>query len=454
MDLKGKKVAILGLGIEGRDLLTYLLRTGAKVSILDKKEKEELDLEELPKKGIEFQCGKGYLANLYQFHTIFRSPGVYRYLPQIVEAEKKGVIVSSALKLFLEEARGTIVGVTGTKGKGTTSSLIYKILEKSGCDTYLAGNIGTAYLELLSKLKKYSITVLEMSSFQLIDIKKSPDVSVVLNITSDHMDWHKDQAEYIKAKENIVKFQTKSSISVINEDYDISKSFAKKTKAKIRFFSKTNVPKIGAYLENDFLKYTDGVSTSEYGNRFGLLLRGEHNLENVLAAITATKALGVSDEIIKDVVHSFRGLEHRLELVANVGGVSFYNDSFATGPQPTIAAIKSFTEPLTVILGGSEKFLDYTGLCKLISKTRNVKNIVLIGDIGKKIGDSIMKFNYKGKLIRLDKSSMQKIVLTSFKNTPKGGVVLLSPAAASFDMFKNYKERGQKFKDAVLALNK
>lgn len=453
MELTKKNVAVLGLGIEGRDLVNFLLSKNANVTVLDKKQKGEIDLEGIDESQIKFECGEDYLKNLKNFEIIFRSPGVYRYLPEIIEAEKNGVEISSALKLFLELCPGKVVGVTGTKGKGTTSSLIYQILINAKCDVYLAGNIGTPYLELLQKLKKYSVVVLEMSSFQLIDANKSPNISVILNITSDHMDWHKDVQEYIKAKENIVKFQKSSDFAVINSDYEVSKSFGNKTKASVYNFSRLTQIKNGAFVEKDQIFFENKDHKFNFGKKFGLLLRGDHNLENICAAICVAEILKVKDEVIQDTIFSFKGLEHRLELVDRVGGVAFYNDSFATGPQPTIAAIQAFIEPLTVILGGSEKFLDYAGLGKAISKSKNVKNVVLIGDVAQKIETALVSNKYKGNFIRLNKSPMQDIVKESFKNTPKGGIVLLSPAAASFDMFKNYKDRGMQFKEAIKNLH-
>lgn len=454
MELNNKKVAILGLGIEGRDLVSFLLSKNAKVTVLDKKKKEELDLEGINKAKVNFICGENYLQNLNDFEIIFRSPGVYRFLPEIVDAEKKGVEISSALILFLELCPAKVIGVTGTKGKGTTSSLIYQMLVNSSCDAYLAGNIGTPYLELLPKLKKYSIVVLEMSSFQLIDVNKSPNISVVLNITSDHMDWHKSIKEYIQAKENIVRYQKKSDFAVINFDYEVPKSFQNKTKAQVYNFSTRNELANGAFVKNDQIIFDNKDHKFNFGKKFGLLLRGDHNLENICAAICVGEILKINDEVIRDTIFSFKGLEHRLELVDRVGGVTFYNDSFATGPQPTIAAIKAFVEPITVILGGSEKFLDYNGLGKAISKSKNVKNVVLIGDVAEKIETALLDNKYKGNFIRLNKSKMKEIVKESFRNTVKGGVVLLSPAAASFDMFKNYKDRGIQFREAVYALSK
>ena len=282
----------MGHGIEGQDTEKFLKSQGAKLTVLDQKFDEN------------------YLKNLDRFNLIIRSPGVYRYLPEIMEAEKKGVEISSAIKLFFDVCPAKIIGVTGTKGKGTTASLIYEILKKAGKDVSLAGNIGKPYLELLGKLNNESIVVLELSSFQLIDLTKSPHIAAILNVTEDHLDWHKDVKEYIDAKKNIAKYQS--------EEYETPKSFAKETKAKVVYFSKKSLD----------AKY-----------REGLLLRGEHNLENVAAAISVAQILEVNDETVISVLQSFKGLEHRLELVDTINGVTFYNDSFATGPQPTIAAI-------------------------------------------------------------------------------------------------------------------
>lgn len=403
---KNKKIAILGYGIEGADAEKFLKSFGAEVTILDKKN----DIN--------------YLKNLSKFDIIVRSPGVYRFLPEIIEAERNGTIITSAIKIFFENCPGKIIGVTGTKGKGTTSTLIYEILKADGRDVYLSGNIGKPYLELLSKLSKDSWVVMEMSSFQLIDLDTSPHIAVVLNITLDHMDWHKNRKEYVDAKKNIVSHQTSNDFAVINSEYETPKSFAINAKGKVVEFSRHA-------LEAKFKK--------------DLLLRGEHNLENIAAAVAVGGVLKIDDNKILKVVRNFKGLEHRLELVDEINGISFYNDSFATGPQPTIAAISSFTEPETLILGGSDKGLDYTELRIKIEEKDNVKNLILMGDIGEKIGKDI-----KGKnIINLGKTSMIQVVKKSFEMTHKGGVVILSPAAASFDMFKNYKDRGDQFKKAV-----
>ena len=431
--LRDKKAAVLGLGVEGKDLARFLVSRGALVTIFDQKNKNELDLEDIDVKRVRFVTGEKYLSGDFgQYDVIYRSPGVYRYKKELVRAEKSGVEISSALKLFMDLCPARVIGVTGTKGKGTTSTLIYEILKADGRDAYLVGNIGVPYLGILDKLNANSWVVMELSSFQLIDLTKSPHIGVVLNITKDHLDWHKALTEYIDAKKNIVRYQDGEDFAVINKDYKVSRSFGKDAGGDVVYFS-----------GRDILKIFDP-------NKFKL--RGEHNWENIAAAASACKAVGISEKVIKRAVYAFGGLEHRLEFVVKHGGVSFYNDSFSTNPEPAIAAVKSFSEPITIILGGYDKGLDYGNLGLVISKKENVKNVVLIGDTADKIKKALLKAKYKGSLVELGKAGMREIVNVAFENTPKGGVVILSPASASFDMFADYKERGKKFKEEVKRL--
>lgn len=450
MDFKNKKVAILGFGIEGRDLVKFLLQKGAIVTVLDRKVQSELDLAGLPAPKINFICGPDYLSQgLKDYEIVFRSPGVYRYLPEIIEAEKSGVEISSSIKLFFDLCPAKIIGVTGTKGKGTTSTLIYKILETSGKNVYLAGNIGKPVLSLLPKLKKDSWVILELSSFQLIDMAKSPHIAVVLNITLDHMDWHKNKEEYVNAKKNIVRFQLEDDLAVINADYESSMQFAKEAKAGKYYFSKKKKVK-GCYVQKNQIVLETSGEKWEVGSTKDLLLRGRHNWENVSAAVCASYLAKADIDSIKKAVFSFKGLEHRLELVESVGGVTFYNDSISTNPQTTRAAVEAFSESKTLILGGSDKGLGYDEMARKISSDKSVKGIIFIGEIGKKIADSFKKANFSGGALILGKVPMDRVIEVAAQSTPKGGIVLLSPATASFDMFKDYKDRGNQFKEAVV----
>lgn len=452
-DFKDKKVAILGFGIEGKDILSFLKGRGAKISIFDQKEEKELDLGKYDDIELKLYCGDGYdLSKLTKFDVIFRSPGVYRYLPEIVSAEEKGAKVSSATKLFFDLCPSKIVGVTGTKGKGTTSTLINNILKKDGRNVFLAGNIGRPYLEILPKLTKDSIVVLELSSFQLIDMAKSPHVAVVLNITQDHLDWHKDKEEYIDAKKSIVKNQDINDFAVINADYGIPMSFEGLTKSRKYYFSNKKEVN-GSYIERGKIIINTDGKKEIVGETINLLLKGEHNFENVTAAACTAYLLGAHLRSIQKAVFSFKGLEHRLEFIGEFDGKSYYNDSFATSPQPTIAAVGAFNEPTTVIIGGSGKGLDYSVLAKGLLDKKNLENVVLIGQVAGEIKDELLKVGLKVNIPDMDKSDMFEIVKKASEITPDGGVVLLSPAAASFDMFENYKDRGNKFKEAVHKLN-
>ncbi len=449
------KIAVLGIGTEGKDVVNYLLQRNYKnITVFDKKYKKDLDLENINSSKISFITGPDYLKKgLINYKTIFRSPGVYRYLPEIIEAESMGSVITSNIKLFFEKHKGVTIGVTGTKGKGTTSTLIYKILRQKSRNVYLAGNIGNPPLELLNNLNEKSIVVLELSSFQLIDLTKSPNISVVLNITTDHMDWHRDQNEYLDAKKNIVRFQDKNDSKVLNNDYASSKAFKLLSASNNLYISKYDKVK-GVYVKDGIIYANISDENIKIGETKNLLLRGVHNWENVCAAICASLLAGASVENARKAVFSFKGLEHRLELVAKVSGVEYYNDSFSTNPQTTSAAVDSFSEPITLILGGYDKGLDFEGMVKNICCKINIPSVVLIGDVSAKLIRLLKTYKFRGEIYRLNKSKMESVVKKCADVSQKGGVVLLSPACASFDMFKNYKDRGDQFKKAVYDLMK
>ena len=447
------KIAVLGLGVEGKDTINYLQKKGINdITVFDKKTKSDLDLSGINTSDLKFITGADYLkTGLTVYKTIFRSPGVYRFLPEIITAEKSGSVITSNIKLFFEKFNGVSIGVTGTKGKGTTCTLIYEMLKKSGKNVYLTGNIGSPPLSVLDEVGESSVVVLELSSFQLIDLQKSPDIAVVLNVTSDHMDWHKNQKEYVDAKKNIVKQQDEDDFKVINFDYKTSKDFADLSPSKNYFFSK-NEKVVGGYVENGVIYLKIEGKLSKIGNTKDLLLRGKHNWENVCAAACTSYLAGADLKSIEKTVFSFKGLEHRLELVGEVDGVKYYNDSFSTNPQTTIAAVDSFFEPTTLIIGGYDKGLDFNQMAKHLSKTKNLKNILLIGDLEDKLYELLKKYKSENLIIRMGKPGMSQILEKCKEVTKKGGVVLLSPACASFGMFENYKERGNQFKKCVMNL--
>ncbi|MCL5970170.1 MAG: UDP-N-acetylmuramoyl-L-alanine--D-glutamate ligase [Patescibacteria group bacterium] len=451
-DFKGKKTGILGLGLEGMSSAKFLLEKGAEVTILDRKEKEELDREILrfaQDDKIKFILGKDYLKNLRDYDFLVRSPGIRRNLPEMIDAEKSGTIITSQTKIFFDLCPGKIIGVTGTKGKGTTCSLIYKMLLEQGEDTYLGGNIGQPPLDFLDKLNAHSWVVLELSSFQLQDLTKSPHISVVLMMTSEHLDYHKDTKEYIDAKRNILRSQTSSDFAIINRDYPASNESDIYTEGKLFRVSRERYTNNGCFVKEGKVVIDNDSSETEIIKTEEILLPGKHNHENVCAAVMAASLAGVSKTNIVKVLKTFKGLEHRLELVSEIDRVRYYDDSFSTTPETAIAAIEAFENPEILILGGSNKNSDFTELGKVINNAKNIKAIIGIGEEWKKIKSRIQ--NSKFKIIEECKN-MREVVVSAHLEAEPGDVVILSPACASFGMFKNYKDRGEQFKQEVKAL--
>jgi UDP-N-acetylmuramoylalanine--D-glutamate ligase len=451
MDLKQKKIAILGIGNENIALIKYLKKHNISNLTLCDKEGEISDLTlQIGEGDYKFKLGEDYLSELKNFDLVFRTPGLPYLNSQIQDAKTNGVEISSQIKLFFELCPCPIIGITGTKGKGTTSTLIYEILKREfetnqKSNIYLAGNIGNAPIEFLDKLTEDDIVVLELSSFQLQDLEKSPHIAVVLNISSDHLDVHKSNEEYVEAKTNLVRHQKQADFAVINADYLTSFQFAAITQAKVFWFSRRKSVDFGCFIAGDTIVLRIHENDHELAKTGEILLRGEHNLENICAASIAGFLAGAKANSIKEVLKTFKGLEHRLELVGKLNGISFYNDSFSTNPDTAIAAIKSFSEPIVLIAGGSEKFADYQELGSEIDKS-TIKTLVLIGETGPRIKKEIKNKNIK----IIDQCQNLSEVMEAVKNeAASGDVVLLSPASASFDWFKNYKDRGNQFKEQV-----
>ncbi len=424
-DFKGKKIAVLGLGVEGESSVEFFKKQGAQVSVLDIKD------------------NKGYLKDLNQYDIIVRSPGVRLDNLEILEGK-----VTSQTKLFFDLCPCSIIGVTGTKGKGTTSSLIYEMLKTEGKDAYLGGNIGVPPLTFLEKLTSGSIVVLELSSFQLIDLSKSPHIAVMLMTTSEHLDWHKDVLEYIDAKRNILRHQVESDFAIVNKDYPASRESDVYSSAQIFYVSREDEVMEGCFVKNENVTVRRGGVEQEIIETAEILLPGKHNLENVCAAAMAAILAGVSRKNIAQVLRTFKGLEHRLELAREVNGVRYYDDSFSTTPETAIAAIEAFTEPEILILGGSSKKSDFKELGQLIFEKPNIKAIIGIGVEWERIKESI-GHQRAGLTYIEDCKNMTEIIIAVSKIAEDGDVVLLSPACASFGMFENYKDRGEQFKKEV-----
>lgn len=464
------RVAVLGVGIEGIAMAKFCIDRSQSVTLLDVAFEQKLINNSAPENKNELvgilrdsrfnkKFGPNYKDNLADYDIIFRSPGIKISDHDIVSALKKGVRVSSQIKEFFKFCPCNIIGVTGTKGKGTTSSLIKKMLEEGKNEgsidyrnIYLAGNIGLPAINLISKLSKDDIVILELSSFQLQNLGYSPHIAVVTNIGIDHLDYHGSEKEYRDAKMEIVKNQSKKDYAVINMDNLYSYQYSASTNAQILYFSSKNSLDNGAYVKSNGEK-NEVFLVSEEGetficNNLKIKLYGKHNLENIAAASVVANICGVSCSGIRKAAIEFKGLPHRLELVAEKKGIKIINDSYATNPSPTIAAIKSFTEPKILILGGSSKRSDFSELAQVIASS-NTHMVLLIGDEAKNIENSLDKSAYQKRII-IAPADIEKITDIALKNARNGDVIIFSPACASFDMFKNYQERGEKFKQAVL----
>jgi len=455
VDWKGKHVAVLGYGIEGAAVAAFLLKNGASVWILDVRQIEDLDqklVTPIKALGAQFIVGKEYLQRLSQFSHIFRSPGVRVNKPELVAAAKLGVIITSQIKLFFDLCPAKIIGVTGTKGKGTTSSLIYEMLKSAGKDVYIGGNIGVPPITFLDKLTPDSWVVLELSSFQLQDLHKSPHIAVMLMVTSEHLDYHATLEEYVEAKRNILKYQTPDDFAVINRDYPASHESDIYTDAKIYLVSRERETDNACFVANGKLIVRKNGSDDEIISTSEIALPGKHNLENASAATMAAKLAGVGDKDIIAALKSFKGLEHRLELVREIDGVKYYDDSFSTTPETAIAAIEAFEEPEILILGGASKNSDFTELGRTIRNAENIKAIIGVGEEWPIIKEQLGEHQESKLLLIEGAEDMKTIVAAAAKLARTGDVVLLSPACTSFDMFKNYKERGEQFKKAVMNL--
>lgn len=463
------KIAVVGYGVEGKSVVKYFAKRGHEITVCDING-DVAKTADLKGQNIHFRLGQHYLENLAEFDLIFRSPGIPYLKPEFNPVRNR---LTSATKYFFEKCPCKIVGITGTKGKGTTASLI-NVIAKSviarsesvslraqrsnlfrGC-VFLGGNIGESPLDFLDKLKSDDSVILELSSFQLQDLNKSPHIAVVLGINEDHLDHHKDFDEYVEAKKNIVKFQTSSDFAILDADNETANSFSKNTKAKtFKVSLKPLAAGDGAFIKVGKLIFRSGKQTIMFGDKNNVGLIGEHNLKNILAAGTAANLLGMPVEAIEKAVREFKGLPHRLEFISEVNGAKFYNDSASTNPSTAIAAIKAFKSPLILIVGGSEKNADFTELGEEIAKRKNVKKVVLMGQTAGKIEKAVEKACAKFprqdapiELIAAD--SYMEAFMVARMLAAEGDTVLLSPACASFDMFKNYAERGEIFKNFVL----
>jgi len=445
MDLERKKVLVVGLGKTGEGLCRFLLNRGAQVKVTEKKKPDELGqkVHFWSEKGVMIETGGHKLKSFLESDLIVLSPGVPT-ISEVCEAKARGIKIISEIELAYRFLKGKIVGVTGSNGKSTTVTLIHKILKNGGLEAYLAGNIGIPLISLVENSKENQIFVTEISSFQLKHIEQfKVSVSVFLNISPDHLDWHKNFKDYFEAKRKLIISQDKEQIAILNKDDPLIWGLKKQS---VYGFSRKNKITPGCFIQKNWIMLSN-KKEEKLMRLSEIPLLGTHNQENIMAAALVGYIFGISLPKIKKCIKNFEGLEHRLEKVLTKQGVDFYNDSKATNVDATLKSIQSFKKKIVLILGGRDKGEDFRRLRETIKK--QVKRIILIGESRKKIEKALIN------TVPIDTvSSLKEAVRLGFYSAEPGEVVLLAPACTSFDMFQNFEERGEIFKKEVFALSK
>lgn len=455
--IKDKRITVVGIGISNTPLIDFLLSHGAVVTARDIKTADKLgDLAvSLEEKGVKLILGEGYLDGIDE-EIIFKAPGIRGDLPQFIKAVKNGSILTSEMEAFFEVCPCKIFGVTGSDGKTTTTTLTYKLLEleakrnNSEATVWVGGNIGKPLLPDIDKIKEDDFAVVELSSFQLQNMKKSPYSAAITNVTPNHLNWHIDMDEYTLAKENIIRGED-CRRAVLNYDCKITRDMAERTSADVIYFSGSGIPADGfeAVYEKDgvIVHRTKEGSVSEILAVSDIKIPGRHNVENYMTAIALTYGY-VSKETVSEIAKNFGGVEHRCEFVREFEGVKYYNSSIDSSPTRTIAALSSFNEKVIVICGGYDKNIPYEPLAKPLCD--HAKVIVLVGATSAKIKAALTSYEgYKGNPEIIEADSFESAVTSARAFAKSGDTVILSPAAASFDMFKNFEERGKIFKEIV-----
>ena len=449
--IRFRKVAVIGLGVSNLPLIDYLYEKKAQVTVFDERTIDEIPqniINKINTYEFKYSFGKNCLENLKGFNIIFRSPSCLPTKPELQEEANRGAIVTTEVEMLMEMCPCKIIGVTGSDGKTTTTSMINAILQKAGYNTFLGGNIGTPLFTRLPEIKPDDIVVLELSSFQLMNMHVSPDISVVTNITPNHLNIHKDYEEYIEAKKSIFKYQDEKGILILNYDNDITRSCSKEANGKVIFFSSKEKLDNGFIVDENVVKECEDKVRKHILNTDEVILRGNHNFQNIATALAATKTL-VDTDVAVQAIKEFKPVEHRIEFIREIDGVKWYNDSASSSPTRTLSGINAFKENIILIAGGYDKNLDYEPLAKPV--VDKVSALILIGQTAEKIFDAVKgeadKQNKKIDIYMCD--SLEQTIDIAKKSAKKGDVVLFSPASASFDMFKNFADRGEKFKNLV-----
>ena len=450
--LKGKRVAVIGIGVSNTPLIKMLLRAGIKVTACDKRTKESFagQAEELESLGAMLKLGPDYLKDL-DFEVIFRTPGMRPDLPELVEALQRGAILTSEMEVFFQVCPCKIVAVTGSDGKTTTTTIIAELLKAAGQTVYVGGNIGKPLLPDVDGMEEGDVAVLELSSFQLMTMDRSPDIAVVTNLAPNHLDVHKSMEEYVDAKKNIFLHQEAEGLLVLNQDNEITRGFASEAPGHVTFFSRRQELEKGVFLKDGVIWVRNAMHERPVLPVADILLPGDHNVENYMAAIAALDGL-IPAQVIREFAAKFTGVEHRIELVRTLNGVKYYNDSIASSPSRTIAGLRSFRQKVILIAGGYDKHIPFDVLGPEVIE--HVKELFLTGDTSAKIRAAVEGApGYDPAQLPITViDDFDQAVLAAHKAAKPGDVVILSPACASFDKFKNFMERGAAFKKIIYGL--
>lgn len=453
-DIKGKKVAVLGIGVSNTPLIHMLLRAGVEVTACDRRQREDFDsrVNELESLGAKVCLGEDYLDHLEDQDIIFRTPGMRPDLPQLTAAVERGSILTSEMEVFFQVCPCPIIAVTGSDGKTTTTTIIAELLKAAGETVYLGGNIGKPLLPDVKMMEPTDFAVVELSSFQLMTMDLSPHIAVVTNLAPNHLDVHKSMEEYIDAKKNIFLHQNRLDHVVLNADNAITASFVSEAAGSVTLFSRQREPAEDAvFFRDNAIWLRDSGGERLILPRKDILLPGDHNVENYMAAIAAVKDF-VPVGVIRSFAAGFSGVEHRIELVRTLNGVRYYNDSIASSPTRTMAGLKCFPEKVILIAGGYDKHIPFDDLGPAI--TEHVKQLILTGNTAPKIRKAVEAapdFS-EGSPVIEEYEDFRDAVLAAHRAAKSGDVVILSPACASFDKFRNFMERGNTFKRIVQEL--
>lgn len=454
-ELEGKKIAVIGIGISNTPLIKLLLRNGCDVTACDRKKRGDfngLD-EELISLGAELRLGKDYLQNL-DHDVIFKTPGLRPDVPELLEAADRGAIITSEMEAFFEVCPCNLVAVTGSDGKTTTTTVISELLKAAGKHVYVGGNIGSPLFPIADGMTENDWAVLELSSFQLMTMQKSPQIAVVTNLSPNHLDYHKSMSEYIESKENIFRHQNEDGLLILNADNEITRAFEKYAKGRVSLFSRKEELQNGWYYDGNAILHMRDGKAEEIIRSEDIKLPGLHNIENYMAAFAAVGDI-VGADICREVAMDFAGVAHRIELVRRLRGVSYYNDSIASSPSRTIAGLRSFKQKVILIAGGYDKHIPYDDMGEEVAE--RVKTLILTGGPDStvtKIEDATRAaLSYSDGNPEIYKiEGFEEAVLFAADTAVSGDVVILSPASASFDRFKNFEERGEAFKKIIYSL--